>query len=142
MIEIITYKSIQGIDFGSNPQAIMLQFGSPKLERLNRLGEKEIHFESLVFRYSKDQDTLKEVTVIPECEIIVDGELVSWNKQFIKTLESAGPIYEVYGYLVSKIKGIALTGFHDGDEAGKAIHFFAQGEWDDMQDDMNHFTLD
>jgi len=80
--------------------------------------------------------------LLPGCEATINNQLVVWTEGFLHWLASKdNELVDVLGYIVSIRLGIAVTGFHDGDETQKAIHAFKKGDWDVFRNRMIPFTL-
>ena len=141
MIEIESYESFDGVPFGSSQQHVVDHFGQPCSERLNRENEKEFHFKEFILRFDSKDEGLREVTLLPGAKARWNEREIAWDVGFLKFVCELAPVLEFYGYLVSTKYGIALTGFHDGDESGKAVHFFRNGDWDQFEGQMNSFEL-
>lgn len=141
MIEVISYESFDGVPFGASPHDIIAHFGIPDNERRNREGEKELHYEQYIMRFASKDETLREVTLLPGARVKWNEREIAWDVSFLKTVCEMSSVQEFYGYLVSQKYGIALTGFHDGDESGKAVHFYRKGDWDQFEGKMKPFQL-
>lgn len=142
MIKINSYKDISGVGFGGSEADAIAFFGQPVRRSVNREQEQELHFTDFILRFDANSGQLRECTLLPECRCMINDHHVSWNDDFIQWLasEDAG-LMEVLGYIVSLKLGIAVTGFHDGDESQKAIHAFRQNDWDMFRKRMRPFHL-
>jgi len=79
---------------------------------------------------------------LPGCEATIDGIGVVWDMDFLRWLATQdADLREDLGFIVSYKLGIAATGFHDGDEAQKAIHAFRKGDWDQFFDQSVPFNV-
>jgi hypothetical protein len=63
-------------------------------------------------------------------------------QQVLRALMAADPNALTYlGFVVFQKLGIALTGFHDGDESQKAAMLFPAGAWDKRMPKMQPFHM-
>lgn len=142
MIEVNSYQSINGIDFDSKQASVISLFGAPDRRSVNREKEVEFHFRDFILRFDANSEGLRECTLLPGCDAKVNGCLVDWLGGFLNWLASEdGDLKEVYGFVLSLKLGVAVTGFHDGDDSQKAIHAFRYGDWDMFLSEMKPFRL-
>lgn len=142
MININSYNDINGISFGSSEADAVAYFGQPVRRSVNREQEQELHFTDFILRFDANSGQLRECTLLPKRRSMVNGHHVSWNDDFLRWLASEDTaLMEVLGYIVSLKLGIAITGFHDGDESQKAIHAFRENDWNIFRSRMRPFHL-
>ena len=73
---------------------------------------------------------------------MINGAPVQWTEDFLRWLASEDQdLQEVLGFILSMKLGIAVPGFHDGDESQKAIHAFRKGDWDMFRNRMQSFSV-
>jgi hypothetical protein len=142
MIHITSYKNINDVSFGCTESEALSAFGSPTKQQVNREKEKELFFPDFILRFEPNSGQLRECTLLPGCEATVNNQFVVWTEEFLYWLASEdNELVEVLGYIVSIKLGLAITGFHDGDEAQKAVHAFRKGDWDMFKNRMLPFIL-
>lgn len=140
MIEVISYKTIDSLHFGSTESAAVALFGRETKRRIGGNKETELHYPDLILRFDAQSNQLRECTLLPSCECTINERATSWNNDFLEWIcDEDGDLMEAYGFVVSFKMGIALTGFHDGDDAQKAIHVFRLGDWDMLKHRMRPF---
>lgn len=140
MIEIKSYQGINGIAFGSNENEAISLFGQPIRQNKNREQEKELFYPNLILRYDSKTNQLREITLLPKCDVEINGTSISWDENFLNWLASEdNDLQETLGFILSLRLGIATSGFHDDDESQKAIHFFRHGDWDMFKKRMKPF---
>jgi hypothetical protein len=141
MIKINSYKDISGVIFGSSEADVIAFFGEPSRRSVNREKEKELNYTDFILRFDADSGQLRECTLLPGCEGMINDYIVSWNDDFLKWLILEDScLMEVLGYVVSLKLGVAATGFQDGDESQKAIHAFRKNDWDMFRKRMRPFV--
>lgn len=97
----------------------------------------------MILRFEGSTGQLRECTLLPGCEAAINNQPVVWTDEFLYWLAAEdNELVEVLGYIVSIKLGIAITGFHDGDEAQKSIHAFRRGDWDMFRNRMVPFILE
>lgn len=142
MIQINSYKDINGLAFKSREADAIAVFGQPVRRDKNREQEKELHFSDFILRFDASSDDFREITLLPGCAGAINGNLISWDDNFLRWLVSEDQdLKEVLGFVLSLKLGIAISGFHDDDESEKAIHAFRYGDWDMFQDRMRPFKF-
>jgi len=140
MIQINSYKDINGVAFGSNEADVISVFGEPVRRAKNREQEKELYFPAYVLRFDAKSDVLREVTLLPGCEAEINANAIFWDNRLLYWLGTQDDdLKEALGFVLSLKLGIALSGFHDDDESQKAIHAFRFGDWDMFKDRMRPF---
>jgi hypothetical protein len=142
MIKINSYKSIDGVSFGCSEADAVSKFGLPISKSTNRENELELNFHGFILRFDANSKLLRECTLLPGCDSMINNHNVSWDMKFLQWVASEDVnLKEILGYLVSLRLGIALTGFHDRDESQKAIHAFREGDWDMFRERMRPYAL-
>lgn len=141
MIEISSYKSINGITFGSSESDVISFFGQPIRHSKNSEKEAELHFPSFILRFDSVTGQLREASLLPKCDAVINGKLIIWDENFLFWLASEDQdLVEVLGFVISLKLGIAVSGFHDNDESQKAVHAFRHGDWDMFRNRMRPFS--
>jgi hypothetical protein len=88
-------------------------------------------------RYSKDGGVV-ELSLVPTGTLLFHGADLLKEADPIGVLLGTDPDpFEWVGFVVFLAVGVALTGYHDGDHAQRAITAFAPGRWDGYRD---HFS--
>jgi hypothetical protein len=67
------------------------------------------------------------------CSALLNGEPISWDEVFLSRVLRREPdmVDTCHGSLYSRVLGVMLTGFHDGDIAGMAVHVLPKGAWEE-----------
>jgi hypothetical protein len=79
------------------------------------------------------EDRVVEIGLAPPTDVIFEGRNLFREPNAWKELvERDGDPKEIVGFLVLRDLGVTLTGFHDNDEAQKAVTVFERGRWDDF----------
>jgi hypothetical protein len=140
MIQINSYKGINGFAFGSSEADAIAAFGEPVRRSTNRRQEKELHFSDFVLRFDATSGEFREVTLLPNCVGAINGNVIAWDDRFLCWLALEDhDLMEVLGFVLSLKLGISISGFHDEDESQKAIHAFRYGDWDMFRSRMQSF---
>jgi hypothetical protein len=83
-----------------------------------------------------------EVGILPEIQTTIRGiDAFSDPGALPKLCQIDGDPKEVLGFIVLLNLGIMMTGFHDRDEAQKAVTAFARGRWDILKSEMKPFQM-
>lgn len=134
-MNIQPYASIHGFSFGESREAALKRFGSPVKEDENRTSQKQLHYSDSILRFDSELETFIEFTALPPCKVSVEETILPWSSTALEVLHGRDSnLMDIYGAIVSFAVGVALTGFHDNAEEGKAIHVFKKGEWDSLVD--------
>lgn len=123
--------------FGQSIGEAKVRFGTPIKEDKTRKGQTQLHYAEFILRFDEQTSLFKEFTALPECELVLEGKTIPWNEDFLTSLyQSDKEMVDLYGFIVSFKNGLSVSGFHDGDDAGKAIHVFQRGVWVIEPDDQ------
>ena len=121
-------KSVGDLHFGSE-RAAFEQFGAPVRESVNRLGELELHFEGIVYRF--EQDRFVEAT-FPLPPVLVIGNREVEGDSLVVFLRNHDPrFFEAHGFAVAPKFGLAVD--LDDDDPLRWTTAFAAGRWDDIE---------
>jgi len=142
MISFKSYKQVNNLEFGSSIENTKQAFGKPNEENVDNDGEVELSYDSFIIRFNKHLE-FNEFTLLPEINFKINGKLIGWTYKDVKPIikMDSNPL-ESYGFIVLLDLGIALTGFHDGDDSQKAIHFFSKGLCEIYRDDTQPFDIE
>lgn len=134
MIDVNSYVSFGTLRFGESSQDdCVASYGAPVETRKNHEGLEEFHYEGFVIRFDRDTNLVRECTLLPTTPAKVGGIDLTWDKSFLKrACEHDGDAKDVYGFIVLRNLGIAVTGIHDGDESQLAVTAFSKGDFDDL----------
>jgi hypothetical protein len=129
------------ICFGMTEEQVLNLLGSPQMKDINRRKEPNWDYEEFSVRFGSHGEGVVEVGFLPEAEVSLSGiYLFGDPTAFIKVVSSRADVYEHYGFIVIPSLGMTFTGFHDGNEADKAITVFASGRWDDLKSEFVPFS--
>ena len=125
MISIAPYEHVDGVRFGEGSSTVLARFGAPESRSTNRRGETELCYSDTIWRFRDDR--LVESTITMTSPVLIrDQEVAS----FREWLPSADPdAVTTYGFLVSRVFGIAVDLDHEGTEYASA---FERGRWDHL----------
>tara|TARA_R110000787_G_scaffold14348_3_gene44253 strand:- start:277 stop:615 length:339 start_codon:yes stop_codon:yes gene_type:complete len=103
--------------------------------------------DETVVRYEGIRATISsrgvlEVSFLPEVNVSLLGIDVFGNPEaFRKLCELDGAPKEFVGFIVLFKLGVAMTGFHDGDDAQKALTVFEKGHWDQFASELKDYAF-
>ncbi len=138
---IIGYESVDGVPFGASVDTAKAAFGEPKRQRTNNLKELALHYDGFILRFRPGTLSLREVTLLPGSLGTVNGAPVGWDESFLRWACTAdGAPRESAGFIVCDHLGIAMTGFHDGDQSQLAISCYSRHDWDQFFAEAVPFT--
>ena len=130
-LEIEPYVSVGSARFGMMEDDVLSTFGEPKRKWQDRRGAAVLQFEG--FFATVDGNGLAEISMLPDIRVVMSGTDIFASRGALGRLcRLDGEPQHALGCVVLKRLGVALTGFHDGDEAQKSISAFAKGRWDEI----------
>ena len=119
------HKSVGDFPFGA-PRATLLKTGTPLRERLNRIGELELDYGKIVYRF--EQDRFVEATFPLPAVLEVDDQRVE-GCSLIAFLKKNDPCFrEAQGFAIAPSFGLAVD--LDEDDPNRWTTAFAAGRWD------------
>jgi len=125
---IRSHKSVDNIAFGAT-RAALHNIGTPVRERSNRLGELELDYGQIVYRF--EHDRFVEATFPLPAVLEIDGQQVE-GSSLIAFLRQHDPCFrEVHGFAVAPSFGLAVD--LDDDDPSRWTTAFALGRWDKIK---------
>jgi hypothetical protein len=121
VIEAASFRGLVGLaEFGAAP-ADVLELGAPSPERRQgSSGLLERHFSQHPLTLRFGHSGLCEISLLRGCRASLNGVSIAWDESFLSWVVS----------LYSSVWGTMLTGFHDGDLSGMAVHLLPKGAWE------------
>lgn len=128
------YKSVGPLHFGvTQPGECIDHLGQPTNIGRNREGAQEYHYDGLIVRFTPHTHVVYECTILPKTAVIINNIELTWDKTFLKkACTYDGAPQNVFGFIVFRRLGIAVTGIHDNDESQLAVTAFCEGAFDDL----------
>jgi hypothetical protein len=134
--EIKPYEGAGSVRFGMTAPEVTSALGEPRRKGANRKGEPDWSYGDYSIRFSKAEGALVEIGFLKSATVLFEGIDVFRDPDcFARIVARDRDVFEFYGFLVFFGLGITLTGFHDNDEAQKALTVFQRGRWDQFKDD-------
>jgi len=139
MIEVISYKSVNGLEFGASPKEVVEVFGEPE-SKDGRFDNIEYFYKN--FRVDFDNfDNFDNFDIYPQTKATLNGIPIAWTlKEILHIIElDSNPIIDDYSITLYDL-GVSFGDFHtsdDDDFSDKTIAFFKKGYWDDIKDKYN-----
>ncbi len=131
-MNVLSSKSVGGVAFGAPLAEARAAFGQPVRERTSRTKQLELHYPLFIARFRPEVGTMREVTLLPGCQGTLNGRPIEWQRSFLEwACAKDGSAKEHLGYVICDRLGIALTGFHDADQA-LAITCYSPNDWDEF----------
>jgi hypothetical protein len=125
---IRAHKSVGDLPFGAT-RAALHKAGTPVRERLNRLGELELDYGQIVYRF--EHDRFVEATFPLPAVLEIDDQRVE-GSSLIAFLRQHDPCFrEVHGFAVAPSFGLAVD--LDDDDPTRWTTAFALGRWDKIK---------
>tara|TARA_R110000824_G_scaffold112460_2_gene261658 strand:+ start:838 stop:1293 length:456 start_codon:yes stop_codon:yes gene_type:complete len=125
------YVSAGSFSFGATYEYVVSDLGEPWSKEKNRLGETVVRYDG--FGATISSHGVVEAYFLPETEVSLQGvDVFGDPKAFRELCALDGNPKECMGFIVLLKLGVTMTGFHDGDEAQKAITAFEKGRWDQL----------
>lgn len=143
MIELIPYRSVNGLMLGDFVDRAKELFGDPVVERKNRSGELVVHYQNLILIFHKGKIKLQECVVPYGVPTRISGRDLDWSLSGLKALckEDGAPL-EYYGSVILFNTGIGMSGVEEGAEDDRTIGIFSSDVWVDLRPKMKSFSLD
>jgi cation diffusion facilitator CzcD-associated flavoprotein CzcO len=139
MFEIRPYEGAGPIEFGMTQDQVVAVMGRPAMTRKTRGGDIELRFADCAVRLGPDS-TVAEIGFSPRTQVTVEGiDVFNDPGSLGKLLARDGEAMESVGIVVLLKLGIALSGFHDGDEDQKSVTLFRRGRWDAARGELVPF---
>lgn len=134
--EIKPYEGVGNFRFGMTATEVTSIFGEPRRKGANRKGEPDWAYGDYSIRFSKAEGALVEIGFLKSAAVLFEGSDVFRDSDcFARIVARDRDVFEFYGFLVFLGLGITLTGFHDNDEAQRALTVFQRGRWDQFKND-------
>jgi hypothetical protein len=133
------YVSAGPLRFGATYSDVISSLGEPWFEQKNQLGETIIRYVGLSATVSSHG--VVEVSFLPEVNVSILGINAFDEPEAFRNLCALdGDPQETSGFIVLLNLGITMTGFHDGDEAQKAVTAFNKGRWDQFAGELKDYS--
>jgi hypothetical protein len=137
VFDIKRYEGAGPLRFGMTQAEVVTAVGEPTLTRKTRGGDVEMRYPDYAVRLAAADQTVAEIGFSPRANVAMEMIDVFGDPcAFQKLVKLDGEPLESLGIIVLLNLGLALTGFHDGDEDQKWISAFRRGRWDDAKDDL------
>lgn len=134
--EVKPYQGTSELRFDMTPSEVSAALGEPRRKSVNRRGEPDWFYGDHSVRFSKAGDALVEIAFLKNAKVSLNGiDVFGDADSFTRIAALDDEVFEFYGFLVFFGLGITLTGFHDNDEAQKALTMFHRGRWDQFKRD-------
>ncbi|WP_337245605.1 hypothetical protein [Luteimonas sp. gir] len=142
MIQLIPYRSVNGLLLGDYVDRAKELFGDPVVERRDGSGNLIEQYRSLILVFQKETLRLQECEVQCGVKTQVNGRDLDWSLPGLKALcEEDGDPQEYYGSVILFKIGIVMSGVGEGAESDRTIGIFLRDVWADLRPKMKPFTL-
>lgn len=133
------YISAGRLNFGATYDDVVSDLGEPRSEEKSRLGETVVRYDR--FGATISSHGVVEVYFLPGANVSMLGiDVFNDPKAFRELCKLDGNPKEFMGFIILLKLGITMTGFHDGDEAQKAITAFESGRWDQLAGELQDYA--
>jgi hypothetical protein len=130
------------IRFGMKPDEVEAQIGPPISILPSHFGNRIEERANVNVGYSVADDTLCEAVFSPGSILFFQGiDLFSDPDPILLLLRFDPSPYEWVGMIHFLKLGIRFSGYHDHDEAQKAIGIVREGYWDEFVDDFVPYSV-
>ena len=138
-MKIVPYQSIGPVSFDMSESEVIAHIGAPQRTDEN-MNQREYHYSDFVVRFDSDNQRMCEVTLSPEIfeKVEIDQLKLDWSnhsKVFETLCQADGNPFDSVGFIILYKLGIAMTGFHDGNDSQKAITVFRKNSWKPYKED-------
>ena len=129
------------VRFGMTLEEVLAVLGEPEWSGYDSEGDAERRWPNLTVRWGRETETVAEIAVPVENRVTIAGHLLPLDSDPLTVLCELDPEpVRCLGFLIFREIGVAISGFHDGDEDQRALTVFAPGRWDDMSSHFEPFT--
>jgi len=136
--KIRPFVGVGNAEFGMTPLEIEAVLGPSISVKTTNRGEREEIRENIAVRYG-DRGVI-EFAFLPEADLGIDDFDLFGAPDPVGVLLGYDPSpKECFGFLIFLKIGVAITGYHDGDESQRAITTFQPGRWDSMAEHFAEF---
>ena len=142
------YAGVGAVCLGMTPDDVAAVLGPPDdSELISDMGEIREHREQAAVQavYSVNDKRLVELGFSPPIAgLEFDGVplfVVHSDDALRHVIQNDSQPLIVHGFVVFFGLGITMTGFHDDDEAQKAVTVFEEGRWDAVKPAMQNFVF-
>ena len=140
MIVIEPYVSAGGLKFGATYDDVVSALGEPRSEEKSRLGEVVVRYDGMGASISSRG--VVEVYFLPDAYVSILGiDVFNDLKAFRELCRLDGNPKELLGFIILLKLGVTMTGFHDGDEAQRAVTAFESGRWDQLTGELQDYAF-
>jgi hypothetical protein len=145
MISTFTLEPYVGatpVRFGMTASEVKQVLGPPSQVSSNYLGEQEESRDGVKIRYSKEDQTVVELSFLPTVNLIFDSKNLFQQTDPIRIIVGFDPDpYEWVGFVIFLALGVTITGYHDSDLAQRSITVFSRGRWDAYRTQFAKFSI-
>ena len=120
---IRSLHSVDGIPFGASREALSA-LGQPQRESVSRLGEQEVHFERIIYRFAEGAFVEASFPVAPGIDL--DGQFVEGATLISYLQRHDSGFREAHGFAIAPTLGLAV----DLDDSAPWGTAFAAGHWE------------
>ena len=118
----------------------VIYLGKPTRINRNRKGAEEYHYEHYIIRFDPETQTMFECTLLPKAVASINNIKVTWDKKFLaQVCKQDDAPQDIFGFIVLRQLGIAITGIHAEDDSQMAISVFRKGRFDHLLSDAVPF---
>jgi hypothetical protein len=140
-LEVLPLVGVGPVRFGMSPAEVAAVLGGASRTRTTSLGEAEEVRDGITVRYDKATHGVVEIAIDTGISLTLGATpILEGDAPIAALLQRSRDVVECLGFLLFLDLGIAVTGFHDGDEEQRAVTLFAAGRWDGERADFTPFT--
>jgi hypothetical protein len=140
--EIVSYVGALPLKLGMTEAEVARVIGLPGVKMKNRKDESDHDHGFCAVGYDKDTHRANFFGFRPPTEIAYEGMMIFDDPAALNTLMARdGQPFEFVGFILLLNLGISLSGFHDNDEAQRAINIFERGRFEKYRSQMKPYAL-
>jgi hypothetical protein len=139
---LVPYVGALPVRFDMNPSEVAIVLGAPARITTGLVGQRSEDRGPVSIRYTLDDIKVNEVS------LGTDSRLWFHEQNLMEVPDLVGFLmlhdsepFEDLGFLLFFELGLAITGFHDGDDDDRAITAFRRGAWDEFKAEAQPFSL-
>lgn len=145
MIEVISYETVNGLEFGASPKDAIKIFTNPYFEEINDDGSFSFIYENYSIIFDTNSK-FSEFTISPKTKATINGMQIQWTlKGMLDIIYSdSDPRMDDDGIILYDL-GMYLYAFDSSDDddfSDKTINFFAKGTMNEWKEDTRPFNLE
>jgi len=142
MIEYVSYKSVNHLEFGASIGETISIFGEPDRQIKDIDGDIELFYKNFTISFNSNNEFI-HFGLYPPSIATVNGQKIGWNYEKIKKTIAmdSNPRIDDVGFIILYDLGVTIVDFCTSDDSlsDKTIGFFKKGQFDEFKKQTQPF---